>query len=166
MATIAWIFIIIYFGGFLIGLYRANENTSKRSEGGSYNVRKYYRDEKSYQEHYLNKRRYLSNVSKPGNKFTTKVVGVTFDGRQNTIRKLHVGEALNLVREPSNPHDPNALKVLRISGEQVGYIDRQLAKSLSAKLRSTNQYTVRVLKIIGDPSRGQSLGVVIQLSPT
>lgn len=40
--------------------------------------------------------------------FYTKVVGVSFDGRQRLIRQTRVGESLSLVRDPNNQYDRNA----------------------------------------------------------
>jgi hypothetical protein len=69
--------------------------------------------------------------SKPKS-FHTKIAGVTYsndDGtdRQKIIRRCKVGEALTLVREPGNPVDPNAIKILRQTGEQLGYISAGVA---------------------------------------
>jgi hypothetical protein len=47
--------------------------------------------------------------------------------RQAIIRRCHVGEVLRLEPEPSNPHDANAMRVLRMPGEQIGYLERSLA---------------------------------------
>jgi hypothetical protein len=38
-----------------------------------------------------------------GFKIEIKVVGVTFDSRQNILAKLCAGEKIRLVREPANP---------------------------------------------------------------
>lgn len=64
--------------------------------------------------------------------FHTKVTGVTFDNvdgtpRQSIIAKCVVGERVQLLREPDNPHDCQAVKVCRESGEQIGYLARHVA---------------------------------------
>lgn len=66
--------------------------------------------------------------------FHTKVRGVTFtnvDGtpRQTIIAKCVVGERLLLVREPDNPHDNQAVKVCRETGELIGYLGEHVAGS-------------------------------------
>jgi len=61
----------------------------------------------------------------------TKVVGVTFDGRQAIVAKLQVGEEIQLWREPTNPYDENAIRVERLNREQIGYINRFLAADLA-----------------------------------
>jgi len=60
----------------------------------------------------------------PG-KFYSKVVGVTYDNpdgssRQAIIARCRLGEQLILEAEPDNQHDPNAVKVLRTNGQQLG----------------------------------------------
>jgi hypothetical protein len=65
---------------------------------------------------------------------TFHVVGVSHanrDGssRQNMLSMLGHGDTLWMEREPSNPHDPNALRVMSQYG-QIGYAPRQLAATL------------------------------------
>ena len=60
------------------------------------------------------------------------VAGVRYkndDGssRQEAINQCQSREMLRLVPEPDNPVDPNAVKVLRQNGQQIGYIPRRLA---------------------------------------
>jgi len=69
---------------------------------------------------------------KYGDEVTTRVAGVTFEGRQSVIARLTYGDNLVLVREPDNPHDSNAIKVVwEQTGEQVGYINKNLAKNIA-----------------------------------
>ena len=56
----------------------------------------------------------------PDREFQTKVVGVTFENadgasRQRIIAKCGIGEDIDLVPEPDNPHDANAVAVKRES---------------------------------------------------
>ena len=60
------------------------------------------------------------------NVFFAKVHGVSFkndDGssRQKIISQCKVGEELDIIPEPTNRHDPGAMKVCRKNGEQLGY---------------------------------------------
>jgi hypothetical protein len=94
----------------------------------------------------------------------TTVVGVTFEGRQKVVRDLCLGEVLQLVPEPTNPHDPEAVKVIRKNGEQVGHLDRDLAKQIAWYFEaSLFPQMATVLKIVGDIGKGQNLGVVIRI---
>lgn len=61
--------------------------------------------------------------------FFANVAGESFhndDGtdRQPLISRCRVGEALILDAEPDNPQDENAIRVLRLDGKQIGYIER------------------------------------------
>lgn len=47
--------------------------------------------------------------------------------RQTIIQRCRVGELLALEHEPDNPHDINAIRVLRRSREQIGYLTREFA---------------------------------------
>lgn len=64
----------------------------------------------------------------------TRVVGVTAyrENSEHTAMYSGVDNQLDLVREPDNPHDKNAIMVLD-SHNQLGYIDRHLAKALNKK---------------------------------
>src|SRR5207237_10184598 len=42
----------------------------------------------------------------------TKVVGVTFNGRQDAVASIHPGARLRLVRVLDNAHDPRELSVV------------------------------------------------------
>jgi len=96
----------------------------------------------------------------------TKVVGVTYSGRQRIVRSLREGESLVILPEPDNPHDPHAVKVITESGQQVGYINRQMAQGIAAFFSAPEfKASAKVLKIIGIERKGQSLGVIIQIDP-
>ncbi len=60
----------------------------------------------------------------------TKIVGVTFEGRQSVCAGLFSGARLSLVREPYNAYDPNAIAVL-FENEKCGYISKSLASKLA-----------------------------------
>jgi len=64
----------------------------------------------------------------------TKVVGVTYEGRQEIIARMQVGEQLTLVREPNNPHDRNAISVCRQDGTSIGFINRHMAAGLAQQI--------------------------------
>jgi hypothetical protein len=79
-----------------------------------------------------------------GRVITTKVVGVTFEGRQEVVARLRRGDRVWLDREPTNRYDRNAITVCRENGEQIGYINRHLAASLNP-----------LFKVYGFPVRGR-----------
>jgi hypothetical protein len=102
-----------------------------------------------------------------GSSFFTKIVGVTHpnkDGksRQRLIAKCRVGETLVLVREPDNPVDSNAIRVVRLNGEQLGYIPAHVAANGLAKdLDSGEQPKCRIKNLTG--GEGLTRGVNIEI---
>lgn len=69
--------------------------------------------------------------------------------RQEIIRRCKVGERLNLVREPSNRHDRNAIALRRQNGEQLGYINSELAEELCEWLKQEKRVTATISDITG-----------------
>ncbi len=62
--------------------------------------------------------------------YYTKVVGVTYSGRQRILPNLQDGMALDFVREPHNFHDKNAIAIY-CSGWQIGYLSREEAAEIA-----------------------------------
>jgi hypothetical protein len=92
----------------------------------------------------------------------TKVVGVTFENRQEVVAKLQMGDRVWLEREPANPYDFNAIKVSRNNGEQIGYINRHLATSLAPIMDRLNcSIRGKVYLLTGSIHDNYSLGVVV-----
>jgi hypothetical protein len=97
----------------------------------------------------------------------TKVVGVTrtnADGtrRQDVARRCRPGDAVILRHEPDNPADPNAIAVLRDSGEQIGYLRRALAKDLVLASAAGHRCGAVVTQVTGGgPFRYSGVNLVI-----
>ena len=69
-----------------------------------------------------------------------KVVGVTFpntDGtsRQETISKISLSSDVQLIREPNNEYDPNAIAVF-IDNFQVGFLAGEDAQNIAVLMDS------------------------------
>ena len=64
-------------------------------------------------------------------RFLIDLANVRHDGTYDVCAKLVPGEALNFKREPNNPHDPNAIKVVRTANEKekAGYVNHLQAKA-------------------------------------
>ncbi len=96
--------------------------------------------------------------------FHTKIAGVTHknrDGsnRQKLIRGCSVFETLELDHEEDNPHDPNAVRVCRENGQQLGYLNAALAQEVVSKSGRGYRFAVFIKDITGGRRKGQSLGV-------
>ena len=63
----------------------------------------------------------------------TSLAGVTFEGRQKLLQQLRNGQAVRVVREPSNPYDKNAIKVEFSPQDSrvIGYINKNLASEIA-----------------------------------
>lgn len=100
---------------------------------------------------------------------TSKVVGVTYEGRQTAIEKLAGNEPCRIIPEPSNPYDANALAVYVAQDGgifQIGYLPRELAERV-APILDGEAVMVNILEITGgfekwDGSRA-SFGVLISI---
>ncbi len=73
---------------------------------------------------------------------TLAIVGIDFPNsdRSRSNRRYEAllcvpGEAVTLVPEPRNPHDPHAVAVFSIRGVQLGYLTAERAPWIGARLR-------------------------------
>ena len=86
----------------------------------------------------------------------TNVAGVTFEGRQTVVESLRIGEYLEIIQEPDNPYDPNAVKVMRSNGKQVGYVPREVAKDIKWIFDAGfAPHRAEVIKKVGRKRKGQ-----------
>ena len=93
----------------------------------------------------------------------TRVVGVTYEGRQKVVAILTQWEQVFLIREPDNAFDLNAIKVQRWDHQQVGYLNRELAKILAPRMdRYGRPVKATVTALTGGYYPGSSLGVMVR----
>ena len=85
---------------------------------------------------------------------------MTFDGRQECIRKMKIGERISARADPNNPHDANAVKVLNEKENTSVSFPADLARKLAAKMDRGVEYRAAVSDITGssDPVLGVNLG--------
>ncbi|HEY3244520.1 MAG TPA: HIRAN domain-containing protein [Phycisphaerae bacterium] len=81
--------------------------------------------------------------------------------RQAIIRNCALGEELKFEREPQNPYDKNAVRVLRQTGEQIGYLFREDARRVT-RLAKKNYKFGGFVSFIGNAENGM-LGLCIEL---
>lgn len=60
--------------------------------------------------------------------------------------QLKVGDTLQLVREPNNPHDRNAVRV-EWRGQQLGYLPRAENQAIAAELDSGSKVEARISRL-------------------
>jgi single-stranded-DNA-specific exonuclease len=93
----------------------------------------------------------------------TRVVGTTFDNRQTVIGLLTEWEQVFLIREPDNDFDSNAIKVQRWDHQQLGYLNRGLAKILAPRMDRNGRFIkATVSRLTGGYYPGSSLGVMVK----
>jgi len=90
--------------------------------------------------------------------FHTKLVGVSFEGRQDTIAGLRVGTELALEREPGNEFDPNAIAV-RYGALQLGFVRKEIAKHLAPLIDGGARYRARVESLTGGGGRHRGVNI-------
>lgn len=93
--------------------------------------------------------------------FHTKIKGVTFEGRQDTIEGLRAGGDLDLVREPDNPHDPNAIAV-RYGALPLGYIAAGMAAHLAPAIDEGVVYRARVASLTGGGEKHRGVNIFVE----
>ena len=103
--------------------------------------------------------------------FFTKVRGVTMENddgsdRQTIISRCRAGERLYLDHQSDNPHDPNAVMVIRGTGEQLGYLSRAVAARLAPVLDAGFRVEARISALTGLQRLGEHRGVNLLIAVT
>lgn len=93
--------------------------------------------------------------------FHTKVVGVSFEGRQDVLAGLRVGDELTLVRQPDNPHDSNAIAVC-MGALQIGFIHKGAARRIAPKMDEGIRYRVEVASLTGGGARSRGVNIRVR----
>ncbi len=92
--------------------------------------------------------------------FYTKVVGVSFGRRQDTIkREVAKSQEVNLDRDPNNEYDQNAIQILTETGKQIGFLKADLAKYLAPYLDNGIEYKAIVSEVTGGSDGKDNVGV-------
>lgn len=92
------------------------------------------------------------------NKITTKIAGTTMGNRQSNLKRIAKkiygdddsdSPYIDLIREPRNKHDPNAIKVKTDTGKELGYIKENLAKELAEMMDKGHEVNAYLSDILG-----------------
>ncbi|HEY2361208.1 MAG TPA: HIRAN domain-containing protein [Candidatus Angelobacter sp.] len=81
--------------------------------------------------------------------------------RQKTIKSCSVGEVLELIPEPDNPRDSDAIKVCRKNGDQLGYLPEGHRMSQDGDL--TDDYYATVEEVYPLDDKPGSCGCKIRI---
>jgi len=79
------------------------------------------------------------------------VVAITFfKPSMDFWNTLKVGLELTLEREPNNPRDKNAIKVV-YNGFHFGYVQKEVAMALASLMDTGKTFTAKITRIFGNP---------------
>lgn len=92
-------------------------------------------------------------------KFTTKIKGTTF--YDIDFESINKGDKLILKREPENPYDKNAIKILHDS-TTLGHVDKELASVLSKAIDNGEIVKAVIDRITGGPPL--KYGILVNIS--
>jgi len=105
----------------------------------------------------------MNTVNVSTQSIETRVVGVTFENRQAVVALLTEGERVSVIRDLDNSFDSNAVKVVRWDRQQIGFLDREMARIMAPKMdRYGGTFIATVKMVIGGRYPGSSLGVVVR----
>jgi single-stranded-DNA-specific exonuclease len=92
--------------------------------------------------------------------FNTKVVGVSFEGRQDVVAALRPGEAVELRRDRANRFDPNAIGVW-FGALQLGFIRREIAARIAPNVDAGERYGAEVTAVTGGGTRSFGINIYV-----
>jgi HIRAN domain len=98
-----------------------------------------------------------------------RVVGVAGAARHHAdalaSEAVAPARALELRRDPGNPHDPNAIAVHLAGGEQLGWVPRGVAAEIALDLDAGGAWSAVVLREQRRSPRDPRHGVTMLLAP-
>lgn len=97
--------------------------------------------------------------------YHSKIVGTTFENRQDILAHMEGNESLRVRREPENQYDPRAVAVdVDIKGKwyPVGYIAKDKNKDIAEALDAGRDVEIKLSEITGG-DKGKNLGMNICL---
>lgn len=97
-------------------------------------------------------------------KYNSKLVGVTFEGRQAVISTLDGSETIRCRREPENEYDANAVAVDVLKNEEwlpIGYIAKDKNQEIAKSMDGGEEVNITLSNITG--GSGKSFGINIAL---
>jgi hypothetical protein len=80
----------------------------------------------------------------------TEVAGSSYVDWEVLFPRLAIGDRIHLRRELGNPHDPNAILVLDINGNKLGYLPKTKNQQLAVDLDQGLEFQTIILELIVD----------------
>ena len=69
-------------------------------------------------------------------KLAFEIAGTRYHSAAFEAAKVTKGDTIELKAEPANPHDPNAIKVLK-DGHHIGYVPRMFTENVHPLLKNS-----------------------------
>jgi hypothetical protein len=88
------------------------------------------------------------------------IAGFQFHRGEAVWASLNVGDALKLIREPSNDNDPDAVAVY-FCGEKLGYVPRAENSAVSQMLDRGENLEARISRLLVDDDPWQRIRITI-----
>ncbi|KAK3028560.1 hypothetical protein RJ639_039082 [Escallonia herrerae] len=99
--------------------------------------------------------------SQPPDTYLVGFVIANIVGLQYYTGTIRGRELVGLVREPSNPYDPNAIRVMNTRAEQVGHVERNVARVLASLV---DEESIAIEGIVPNtPAKGARFRVPCQI---
>ncbi len=95
-------------------------------------------------------------------KFYLKVVGEEFHLDISEIKKLKIGEKLNLMTDPLNEHDSQAIGVYLADGKQIGFLRRTVSAKLFSRLINQNSQ-VKIIHLDNSAYKNNRIFIELEL---
>ena len=93
--------------------------------------------------------------------FFSKIMGVTFEGRQDIVAGMRPGRPLELRRDPGNAYDPNAIGVW-YNQLQLGYLRREIAREIAPTIDAGARYVAEVTDVTGGGTRSFGVNIIVR----
>ena len=88
--------------------------------------------------------------------------------RQKLIKECHVGDKVSLVGDPDHPSDPNAVRVCRLSGEQIGCLRKETTAEVGPRIDAGLRFETEIIRLSGGSrlsKRPRSVKILIHWFP-
>lgn len=98
--------------------------------------------------------------------YFSKLVGTSFEGRPDIIKRLKAGDMARFRREPENPHDPEAVAVdasTKDGWKHIGYIARDKNSDIAEALDMGNVADVSISDITGGGENNYGVNIKVTL---
>ena len=96
----------------------------------------------------------------------TKLAGVTFGDAQENIKKFGCADIASyaLIREPDNPHDPNAIRVC-LGGFDMGYLPKPISQKLAPLIDNSRRFLAEFVSLNEFPPH-KTIGLTVRVVET